>query len=227
MSDIGGNDVIYVGAKSAFLFIGTRAEWVSRQQDVFERMMKRKRDILHVRELAYRREYNREDCDLKTLKQLKQKVNEAIADINATKPLNEREVYATYPKEGGTVVLIEGTEDGMLWVKDEALEPTKHAPIRANELLLAEAIIRQAAADLAYEVLHREGDEQSLEEVKLRRFFRSGRYQRLTKLPGDLLMKMVEEDPRTVLKTKPPELVERKGRGNQHTKGVKNGQETH
>ena len=66
--------MIYVGARSAFLFIGTRAEWEKRQQDVFERMMKRKRDILHVRELAYRREYNRPDCDLKTLKQLKQKV---------------------------------------------------------------------------------------------------------------------------------------------------------
>ena len=191
--------MIFVGAKSAFLFIGTAEEWHTKKREVFDRLMGRKRGVLETRKMLLRREENRPDRDESKVAKLAEKVEEAVKDIAETKPLEDRAIIGKYPCDKGTVVLIEGTEEGLLWMQDEDAEPTKYAPIRENADLLAEAIILQAAADYASMVKRKT---KGIERVSLERFFRSQRYGRLTRIDGELLMRMVAEDPDTVLKRK-------------------------
>ena len=81
-------------------------------------------------------------------------------------------------------------------------ESVKPGLIIANEHLLAIAIIMQAAADYASEVKKRKANgepEPGKEECILIHFFRSRRYERLTALDGEVLMKMIKDDPDMVL----------------------------
>lgn len=195
--------MLYIGARSAFLFIGSEIEWHERMQAVNDRVVEKMQRVLQTRMKRYIRELNRPDRDEKTVAQLADLVRKAEEDIEKFKPLWEREIRETYPCEDGTVVLLEGSEEGFEWVRDEEAEPTKNRPIRANAELLAEAIVVQAAADYASMVKHNglHGDE-SIERLSVEKFFRSRYYGNLTAIDGELLMKWVAADPDAVLKRK-------------------------
>ena len=195
--------MLYIGARSAFLFIGSEAEWRERMQAVNDRVVEKMQRVLQTRMKRYIRELNRPDRDEKTVAQLADLVRKAQEDIENFKPLWDREIRDTYPCEDGTVVLLEGSEEGFEWVRDEEAEPTKNKPIKENAELLAEAIVIQAAADYASMVKHNglEGDE-SIERLSVEKFFRSRYYGNLTAIDGELLMKWVAADPDAVLKRK-------------------------
>ena len=86
--------------------------------------------------------------------------------------------------------------------KSEAEGTERPVMIMANARMLAMAIIMQAAADYAKEVKKRKAEgekEPGKKEHTLIHFFRSRRYERLTALDGEVLMKMIMDDPDTVL----------------------------
>lgn len=189
--------MLYIGASSAFFFVGTAEEYRQQRAAINKGILDRKRHILRQREDKLRLESSRpeNEKDKELVEKLRRRVQEAIDDIEATKPLEERKVRETYRCAGGKVILVEGNEDGIMWERDEWKEPTKGRPIIANAELLADAIVKEAAKDYATELKYRKkhGTEKSEEEQKLEQFFLSRRFARLSAIDGEELMLMIEQ----------------------------------
>lgn len=141
MPTIAPNVIVSVGARSAYLFIGDRAEYaesideVSREvKAALEKKLSEVNDTVRSIQNALipgqaRRGSLSPEALRKNLADFEGRRRRLTHTIDSFRPLREREVREVYPRmhePDGICVIVEGDENGDAWFKDEYDALRKH-----------------------------------------------------------------------------------------------------
>lgn len=126
--------LLFIGAASAFFFIGTPAEWFEQADDVSKMYRAKLERTLATNELKYSEAKKTFEAVLKNTSDIDVIITEAEPAVRAKNnrdrakmvlyacpPFGKREVTESYSKkaERGLAVIVEGRETGLYWTKDE------------------------------------------------------------------------------------------------------------
>lgn len=122
LSDYIEAEILHIGSKSAFFFVGTRDEWL-RDKDVIE---DRYRRMFHDYAVDVEKRYkdlvmNPESFKKSKADQIKKAYYEALNITKNFKSFDDREILNIYPLNGGTAVILEGWEVGNCYNRHDYL----------------------------------------------------------------------------------------------------------
>ena len=145
IKELGENDIFYLGSKTNFFFIGTKAEWERDQEEVEQWCHEfTDNEVINAREnwertifagLPDRSKYATyekwaEDCEatISKLGRAQKRMIMARRAAKAYRPVINRAVVEGYdrtvPGEPGKIFIVSGTEVGRYWSRDEYINKT-------------------------------------------------------------------------------------------------------
>lgn len=124
MQELDPKELVYIGAKSGFLFINYPTNFDAEIGELNRRYMN---SALTTLKNAQNRYNSMRDFGPKLAKRLQQDVQEAAKAVTKFKGFEDRTVIECYRNisNTGTIIIISGQESGRFWTYDEVLNSNK------------------------------------------------------------------------------------------------------